>query len=360
MSALGALGAHATGVRLDYGRGREAPITALAFDELVIAPGERVGLVGPSGAGKTSLLYVLSGIERPQQGRIRWGDDELAAMGEGMRDRWRLANAGFVFQEFHLIPGMTALQNVLAPVRFARWRPTAAEVAHARTLLAGFGAPDDRRPVERMSRGEQQRVALARALAPRPGVVLLDEPFNALDRSLRAAVRDDVRAALERAGATAVLVTHDQEEALSMADTVAVMRAGRIVQQDTPAAVYTAPADLGVATFVGEAVVLPARATGETASCVLGDLPRRFPGPTGPGHVAVRPEQLALTDAGDAPGTAARGRVERLEYFGHDAALTVLLDTGERLRVRTGGDVRHRPGDRVGVAVRGTVLFFPE
>jgi putative ABC transport system ATP-binding protein len=228
MSALGALGAHATGVRLDYGRGREAPITALAFDELVIAPGERVGLVGPSGAGKTSLLYVLSGIERPQQGRIRWGDDELAAMGEGMRDRWRLANAGFVFQEFHLIPGMTALQNVLAPVRFARWRPTAAEVAHARTLLAGFGAPDDRRPVERMSRGEQQRVALARALTGRPRILFADEPTASLDQDNAAIVADSLLAAAADNRCTLVCVTHDPL-LMRRLDRLVELRNGRLV-----------------------------------------------------------------------------------------------------------------------------------
>ncbi len=332
-----------TEIRKSFGRTQ-----VLDRCSLTVEKGSLAAVLGPSGCGKTTLLRIIAGFERADAGTVTIGDRDVTALPPERR------GVGIVPQEAALFPHLSVARNV----GFGLPRGSRERVEECLELvgLAGYG---ERMPHE-LSGGQQQRVALARALAPRPGVVLLDEPFNALDRSLRVAVRDDVRAALERAGATAVLVTHDQEEALSMADTVAVMRAGRIVQQDTPAAVYTAPADLGVATFVGEAVVLPARATGETASCVLGDLSRRFPGPTGPGHVAVRPEQLALTDAGDAPGAAARGRVERLEYFGHDAALTVLLDTGERVRVRTGGDVRHRPGDRVGVAVRGTVLFFPE
>jgi ABC-type spermidine/putrescine transport systems, ATPase components len=313
---------------------------------LVVAEGELAAVLGPSGCGKTTLLRVIAGFERADAGTVTIGGREVTGLPPERR------GVGIVPQEAALFPHLSVARNV----GFGLPRGSRDRIEECLDLvgLAGLG---DRMPHE-LSGGQQQRVALARALAPRPGVVLLDEPFNALDRALRAAVREQVREALGRAGATAVLVTHDQEEALSMADTVAVMREGRIVQQDTPAAVYSAPGDLGVATFVGEAVVLKAHATGGAASCALGDLPRRPGGRDGPGHVAVRPEQLVLSDPGGRPGEP-HGRVERVEFYGHDAAVTVELDTGDTVRVRTGGDVRHRPGDRVAVGVRGTVLFFP-
>ncbi|WP_084959997.1 ABC transporter ATP-binding protein [Thermoactinospora rubra] len=317
---------------------------------LTVADGELAAVLGPSGCGKTTLLRIVAGFERADSGSVRIGGQEVTGLPPEKR------RVGIVPQEAALFPHLSVEDNVAfgLPGR-SRWprrpRPEAAgRVAECLELvgLAGYGS---RMPHE-LSGGQQQRVALARALAPGPGVVLLDEPFNALDRSLRGTVRDQVREALERAGATAVLVTHDQEEALSMADTVAVMRDGVIVQEGTPGEVYSAPRDLGVATFVGEAVVLDAVASGGVASCVLGDLEHSANGAAGPGRVAVRPEQVVLAE-GD------RGTVERVEFFGHDAAVTVALPEGVVIRARTRGDVAYRPGDRVGVSVRGPVLFFP-
>jgi len=312
---------------------------------LTVAEGELAAVLGPSGCGKTTLLRIVAGFERADAGSVTIGGREVTGLPPERR------GVGIVPQEAALFPHLTVARNV----GFGLPRGSRARIEECLELvgLAGLG----RRMPHELSGGQQQRVALARALAPRPGVVLLDEPFNALDRSLRTSVRDEVRDALKRAGATAVLVTHDQEEALSMADSVAVMRQGRIVQKDTPVAVYSAPADLGVATFVGEAVVLKAFSSGDVASCALGELRLRGAG-RGAGHVALRPEQLELREPG--PEDRVLGRVERLEYFGHDAAVTVGLDTGDAVRVRTGGEVPHRPGDRVGVAVRGPVLFFPE
>ncbi|GII92586.1 ABC transporter ATP-binding protein [Sinosporangium siamense] len=316
---------------------------------LVVDDGELAAVLGPSGCGKTTLLRIVAGFESADAGSVAVGGADITSLPPERR------RIGIVPQEAALFPHLTVRRNV----GFGLPRGAAsAERARECLDLVGLSGFGDRMPHE-LSGGQQQRVALARALAPGPGVVLLDEPFNALDRSLRVSVRDDVRDALKRAGATAVLVTHDQEEAMSMADTVAVMREGRIVQKDEPASVYAAPRDLGVATFVGEAVILPASAAGGVASCVLGALPYAAGGSEGQGRVAVRPEQFVLT----VPGGGTVGRVERVEFFGHDAALTVVLD-GERdgegvvIRARTRGDAGHRTGDRVGVEVEGSVLFF--
>ncbi|GAA2848701.1 ABC transporter ATP-binding protein [Streptosporangium fragile] len=311
---------------------------------LTVEEGDLAAVLGPSGCGKTTLLRIIAGFESLDSGSVRIGDREVSGLPPERR------KVGIVPQEAALFPHLSVARNV----GFGLPRGSAERIEECLELvgLAGLGA----RMPHQISGGQQQRVALARALAPRPGVVLLDEPFNALDRSLRVSVRDEVRAALKRAGATAVLVTHDQEEALSMADTVAVMREGRIVQEGSPISVYAEPFDLGVATFVGEAVVLAATSDHGVASCELGSLPQRTNGVPGRGRVALRPEQFVLRE----PGEGAAGLVERVEFFGHDAAVTVVLDSETVVRARTRGDVLHRPGDRVGVTVQGPVLFFPE
>ncbi|MEU7002068.1 ABC transporter ATP-binding protein [Nonomuraea sp. NPDC046570] len=308
---------------------------------LTVAEGDLTAVLGPSGCGKTTLLRVVAGFEHADSGSVRLGEWEVTGLPPEKR------RVGIVPQEAALFPHLSVARNV----GFGLARGGAERVAECLELV-GLGGYGPRMPYE-LSGGQQQRVALARALAPRPRVVLLDEPFNALDRSLRGTVRDDVRAALKRAGATAVLVTHDQEEALSMADRVAVMRDGLIVQEGTPASVYEDPLDLGVATFVGEAVVLEAVSVQGMVSCALGRLAQRANGVAGRGTVALRPEQLVLSASGS-PGV-----VERVEFFGHDAAVTVALDDGVVVRARTRAGAPHRQGDRVGVSVEGAVLFYP-
>lgn len=199
---------------------------------------------------------------------------------------------------------------------------------------------------------------MARALAPRPGLVLLDEPFSALDAGLRGEVRRDVRAALRADAATAVLVTHDQGEALSVADQVAVMRAGRIIQTGAPAEVYQDPADAWVADFVGEAVLLPARIRDRVARTALGELAVHR-GASGDGVVLVRPEQVEVLPA---PGErAVAATVARQDFFGHDALLALELDDGTRVAARVFDAGARAPGIgcRVGLRVRGPVLAYP-
>jgi iron(III) transport system ATP-binding protein len=200
-----------------------------------------------------------------------------------------------------------------------------------------------------LSGGQRQRVALARAMAPRPELILLDEPFSALDAGLRQSVRGEVAAALRADGATAVLVTHDQDEALSMVERVAVMREGRIVQFAPPAEVYRFPVDPWTASFVGDAVWLDGDVAAGVASTVVGDVAAE--GPDGPARLLLRPEQLRL--GGGEPNAT----VSEVEYFGHDALVTLEFAGGVRLRSRVLGGAPVA-GQRVSVAVDGAARVF--
>jgi iron(III) transport system ATP-binding protein len=212
-----------------------------------------------------------------------------------------------------------------------------------------------------LSGGQQHRVALARALAPRPRVILLDEPFAALDAALRESAGREVTRLLRAAGTTAVLVTHDQSEALSLADRVAVLRDGRLVQVADPVGLYTAPADIDIATFVGGASVLPASLRGGSASCMLGLLDIENPGPTGEGRVLVRPEQVRLQPAADASAKEAVGVVSEVRYFGHGAQVRIELPGSRPLLVaRVSGSDLPVVGDKVYVEVHGPVRAFAD
>ena len=299
---------------------------------LAVAPGSVLAVLGPSGCGKTTLLRVIAGFERPDAGEVLVAGRAVTQL--PAHDR-RIA---MVPQEGALFPHLSVAANVgFGLSRHDRRGPRVDELLH----VAGLDGLRDRMPYE-LSGGQQQRVAVARALAPQPSVVLLDEPFSALDATLRAAIRDDVLGLLRAHETTAILVTHDQDEALSVADVVAVMRDGVIAQAGPPAEVYAAPVDLDVARFLGDANVVP-------ASSAFG----RIAAPGGSGDVLVRPEHLTL--GADGVPAVVTGR----RYFGHDAMVTVRLDDGTVLRVRTPLATAHAPGDAVGVTVTGPVVAYP-
>ncbi|MGR8011912.1 ABC transporter ATP-binding protein [Streptomyces hypolithicus] len=336
-----------TGVSKAYGRGRPGEAAVLDGLDLTVPGGALAAVLGPSGCGKTTLLRVIAGFLRADAGTISVGGRTLTGPGVHLPPENR--RIGIVPQEGALFPHLSVERNVAFGLpdldRSARRRRTQEMLD-----LVGLDGYGDRMPHE-LSGGQQQRIALARALAPRPALVLLDEPFNALDSSLRTGVRTDVRTALRATGATALLVTHDQQEALSMADLVAVVRNGRIAQCDTPQAVYGRPADPWVARVVGDTVLLPGTADSSTAATPLGRLPLTAPeGARREGTVLLRPEQLQLTGS----ETAVQGTVTEVTFFGHDAMVAVSVDGLEApVEIRVAGPVAVRPGQRTGIRVTG-------
>ena len=257
-------------------------------------------------------------------------------------------------QEGALFPHLDVQRNIAFGLHELARRDKATRVAELLELV-GLSGFERRRPHE-LSGGQQQRVALARALAPRPAVVLLDEPFAALDTGLRATLRDDVGAALREAGTTSILVTHDQAEALTMADTVAVMREGTIVQASTPEDLYLRPVDMDTARFIGDAVVLPGTLEGDDAvRCALGTVPLAdtVAGGTTEVDVMLRPEQVVLD-----PGGALAALVRQVRYEGHDALVSLLVGERAVLARWTSIDLPE-VGATVSIAVKGAAVVFP-
>lgn len=328
------------GLRKSFGR------TAVLDDVDLAAPhGAVTAVLGPSGSGKTTLLRLVAGFENPDGGAVEVaGRDVLGSPPERR-------GVGYVPQEGALFPHLSVRANVGYGVR-GRRREVAARAEEVLDLvgLAGYG---DRMPHE-LSGGQQQRVAVARALAPEPALVLLDEPFSALDPGLRGAVRDQVGRALEATGATAVLVTHDQAEALSWADHVAVLHEGRVLDAGSPVALYQRPAHPDVAAFLGEANLLAASWRDGWARTAVG---RIHVGdvPDGDGVVLVRPERVVV-----APSEAARtpARVRERHYRGHEVVLELELDDGTVLTART-GDLDLLEATDVGLALTGRGVAYP-
>lgn len=325
--------------------------------DLDVAPATLVAVLGASGSGKTTLLRAIAGFLRPTAGDISIGGTRVAGSGTFVPPERR--RVGIVPQEGALFPHLDVRGNIAFGLAGIARHGRDARVDELLELigLPGMGAL---RPQE-LSGGQQQRVALARALAPEPEVVLLDEPFSALDASLRSSLRTEVRELLRTSGTTAILVTHDQEEALATADVVAIMRDGRLVQVDAPSAVYASPADLGVARFVGDLVEVPVLAAGDGAAhTALGSIALQDAVTIGD-VIALRPEQLSVTAEEDAQVTSAAsaaGTLVSRSYHGHDSLLEVALDDSTIVSVRVPGDPGLTPGDRVRVTVRGTARAF--
>jgi iron(III) transport system ATP-binding protein len=319
--------------------------------DLEVPRGSLTGLLGPSGCGKTTVLRMIAGLLAPDAGAILIDGVPVADHRTHVPPEKR--PVGLVFQDYALFPHLSVARNVAYGLGHLPRRERKDRV-HEVLDLVGLADLGRRLPTA-LSGGQQQRVALARALAPSPELVLLDEPFSNLDAALRSSVREEVRAILRAADATAVFVTHDQEEALSLADRVAVMDAGRIHQVDDPQTLYTRPATRFVAGFVGEADVLTARRLDTfLVDTPLGRLPTADPVGTPTVAAVVRPESLQVTadPGGDATVTG-------IEYFGHDQLVHVRLADGTSLRARRGPILDLHRGDRVDVAVLGPIVTFP-
>ena len=380
------------GLRKSYTTGRH-PTTALDGVDLTVEQGSFATVLGPSGSGKTTLLRCIAGFERADAGTIRLAGRDLDSPSiSSVRPYDR--NIGVVPQEGALFPHLSVARNVAFGIA-DRPREQRRERVEQLLELVGLQGLGERRP-HQLSGGQQQRVALARALAPEPRLILLDEPFSALDAQLRVELREEVRGLLQSLGTTALLVTHDQAEAMTLADHLVVMRAGKVVAAGDPRQVYGEPVDAEMGRFLGEAVVVRGTLVGSgdavEVDCVLGRLAvaaeaghDRLPGRSDC-DVLVRPEQLrvrrldepvmtAIGSPTGSPGSTdslpvpaatattderagATASVVAQSFYGHDALVRVRLDDGTQLAVRVPGSVRFGVGDRVQVQVDTPVWTY--
>ena len=326
-------------LRRSYG-----PIHALDGLNLDIAPGEFVALLGPSGCGKTTALRVLAGLADADSGRVEVGGRDITRVPTSARDM------GMVFQAYSLFPHMTARQNVEFGLRL-RHIPAARRRARASEMLDLVELTDHAdRYAHQLSGGQQQRVALARALAIEPQVLLLDEPLSALDAKVRVQLRDEIRRIQLEVGTTTLFVTHDQEEALAVADRVGVMRSGNLEQLASPHDLYARPATPFVADFVGLTNRLRAIVEGERAS-LLGTSVPLLPGSVqhGSALVLIRPESIAVT-----ADPAGRATVVSASFLGSTGSLQAVTDSGEKVMAQIDNDAvaTFSPGDLVTLVPR--------
>lgn len=325
-------------------------VRAVDHVSLVVPEHSVTAILGPSGCGKTTVLRLIAGFLRPDEGTIALNDHVVAGNGTFVQPQRR--HVGYVPQEGALFPHLSVAANI--GFGLPRGKASAARVREMLDLVE-LDASYARRHPHELSGGQQQRIALARALAPNPSLVLLDEPFSSLDASLRASTGQAVVRALRAAEATAVLVTHDQDEALSLADQVAVMRHGRVIQTDAPRDLYRAPVDPEVGAFVGGATVVPATVHDGRATFSFGSAPLAAPAPDGDARVLLRPEQIVITK-----GTNG-ARVEQVHFYGHDASVRLLLlPDGPALVARIDGLEAPEVGTEVGVGISGPVVAFPQ
>ena len=317
-------------------------VKALDGLTLELAPGELVALLGPSGCGKTTALRILAGLDRATSGSVSVGGKDLTRVPASKRDM------GMVFQAYSLFPHMTVLDNVAFGLKM-RGRDGADRRTRAGDMLdlVGLGEHADRY-AHQLSGGQQQRVALARALAIEPSVLLLDEPLSALDAKVRVQLRDEIRRVQIEVGTTTLFVTHDQEEALAVADRVGVMNAGRLEQLAPPAELYSAPASEFVGEFVGLSNRLPAEVSNGVAAVLGREVPVLPGSTTGAGHALVRPESVSVL--ADAAGTAT---VATVMFLGPLSRVTSTLADGTDVvaQLASSDALRLQPGDAVRLEV---------
>ncbi len=321
--------------------------------DLQVSAGEILALLGPSGSGKTTLLRLIAGFDKPDEGRIAINDravvDIAASLWVPAEDR----GVGMVFQDYALFPHLTVSQNVRFGLRNAtraQRQRRVEELLQVTELL-----PYAERYPHELSGGQQQRVALARALAPRPRVVLLDEPFNGLDPELRPQMRREVAKILRHLGTAAILVTHDQEEALGMADQVAVIRNGELQQVGTPEDIYYCPTTPFVAGFVGHADFVPGVSSGKQIDTEIGAFPCPPHIPAGAVKVMIRHEAVSAKPGG-IPTT-----VEEREFLGGEILYRLRLPSGASIHLEQRKPVHWPVGHRVAIEVHlPNVVAFPD
>lgn len=353
------------GLRKTFSSARRATSVTVAIErlDLDVGTGTFASVLGPSGSGKTTLLRCIAGFERPDAGVITVQGRELVSSSTFVRPYAR--GIGIVPQEGALLPHLTVAQNIAFGLVKDLRRGRHARVAELLTLvgLTGLG---ERRP-DQLSGGQQQRVALARALAPEPALILMDEPFSGLDAQLRVELREEVRDLLKSIGSTALLVTHDQAEAMSLSDHLIVMRQGRIVAAGDPQTVYERPADAELGRFLGEALIVPGEIThdldGVRVVCALGRLDvGNWHGGDGACQVLIRPEQIGVradSDGGQ-PGVVL-GTIRSQSYFGHDALMRIgVPGVVQPISVRVPGRGTFHVGDQAVLEVLQPVSTYQD
>ncbi|HEV7259153.1 MAG TPA: ABC transporter ATP-binding protein [Bosea sp. (in: a-proteobacteria)] len=334
-------------------------VSVLDDVDLDVRPGEFLTLLGPSGSGKTTLLMAIAGFLRPDKGSIRFGEREVVRLAPHKRE------IGMVFQNYALFPHMNVARNVGFPLRLRKVpAPEIArrvEAALEMFQLGGYGG----RSITQLSGGQRQRVALARAIVFEPRIILMDEPLSALDKQLRERMQIELRQLHDRLGTTTVYVTHDQREALTMSDRIAVLERGRIAQIDTSRAIYDRPGSRFVAEFIGESSFLDV-SVADGVCCAAGSIVRAPKTPVLQGRcvMMLRPERLRILDGSDTePMNRFEGKVQSAIYQGDTLLLQILLSDGSpvSLRMATRGDDAPPPAAgspiTVGIAVSDTVLL---
>lgn len=334
-------------------------VFALNQVDLDIRAGEFMTLLGPSGSGKTTLLMALAGFTRPDSGSILFGDDEAILTPPHKR------GVGMVFQNYALFPNMNVARNVGYPLRLRKVPAAEADRMVAEALetvqLGGYGD----RSINQLSGGQKQRVALARAIVFRPRILLMDEPLSALDKKLREHMQIELRHLHEKLGMTTVYVTHDQREALTMSDRIAVINHGTVQQIDTPRRIYDHPANRFVADFIGESTILPV--VRQNGTILFDGRPLKLPGdaPEGPLALMIRPERLVFIEGNPGPDeNVFSGIVRELVYQGDSTLSYVTLSDGStvalRANTRIGGSIEgiaEGAQVRLGLHVADTVLI---
>ncbi|TVS00579.1 MAG: ABC transporter ATP-binding protein [Rhodobacteraceae bacterium] len=325
-------------LRKHFAHGDAPAVERASFD---LGEGEMLALLGPSGCGKTTTLRMIGGFEAPDEGQIWLRRRDITHLPPEER------GIGFVFQDYALFPHLSVLDNVKFGLRN---HPRVTRELRAREMLAlvGLAGLEKRKPHE-LSGGQQQRVALARTLAVAPPLVLMDEPFSNLDAAMRVETRQEVRKLLKASGSASILVTHDQEEAMAVADRIAVMEAGRVVQIGTPDEIYRNPVSAFVASFLGRSNILSGTASGMVVKTEFGDLPLSRAA-NGAVSLSVRPEQIMLEPDPDGPASVV-GR----EFRGHDQLYWV--QEGERcMLVISGAGATFEVGQRVRLRICDCVV----
>ncbi|HEY1951962.1 MAG TPA: ABC transporter ATP-binding protein [Gemmatimonadaceae bacterium] len=338
---------------------RFGDFTAVDNISFEVGPGELLALVGASGSGKTTTLRIAAGYEAPDAGTVTLGGADLTRVPPERR------GFGMVFQHYALFPHMPVEQNVAFGLE-ARGLGKAERLQKARSALASVGLEGaGQRPIQSLSGGEQQRVALARALVIEPRALLLDEPLSNLDPTLRQAMRDDLRAMLRRVGVPALFVTHDQEDAFAIADRIALLKSGKLLQSGTPEELYHSPASREVAAFIGRGSIVPAEDKGDTATVTIGGVarelavtrPKGAESPVANAFVVLRPDALEL--ARGASVLAWRGRITNRRFAGGLIVYRVQLADGVVVDVESSSGEAHED-DNVSVSpLRGPFPLVP-